>query len=149
MHPYGLLARNGFWYLIAFDTARALQVTFRVDRIESRVTIDETSTFERPAGFDLATAYERDAKQFTGGGNEVAIVRLDRRVAPSVIRELGEDSVVATRSDGSVDVEVSCGNRVGFRTWLYALVDRAEVISPAEVRQEVIADLERMAGGAS
>lgn len=148
VHPYGLLARNGFWYLIALDTARSLQVTFRVDRIEGKVTIDETVSFERPDGFDLATAYPRDAKAFTGGGDEFAIVRLDRRVAPSVIRELGEDSVVARRSDGSVDVEVACGNRIAFRTWLYAMVDRAEVVSPANVRAEIIEDLSKMAGGA-
>jgi predicted DNA-binding transcriptional regulator YafY len=66
-----------------------------------------------------------------------------------VIRELGDDAVVARRSDGSVDVEVSCGNRMAFRSWLYAMVDRAEVLSPESVRAEVIADLERMAGGAA
>ena len=53
------------------------------------------------------------------------------------------------RSDGYVDVEVSCGNRVAFRSWLYAMVDRAEVISPESVRNEIVADLVRLAGGAS
>lgn len=149
VHPYGLLARNGFWYVIAFDTARSAQVTFRVDRIESPVTVDGSVTFERPEGFDLTTAYSRDAKAFTGGGDEVAIVRIDRRVAPSVVRELGHDSVVANRPDGSVDVEVACGNRIAFRTWLYAMVDRAEVVSPENIRDEVIDDLRRLAGGGS
>jgi predicted DNA-binding transcriptional regulator YafY len=32
VHPYGLVARNGFWYLIAFDPERNAQVTYRVDR---------------------------------------------------------------------------------------------------------------------
>lgn len=149
VHPYGLLARNGFWYLIAFDTSRSAQVTFRVDRIDGQVTIDESEKFERPHGFDLATAYSRDAKEFPGGAKEVAIVRIDRRLAPSVIRELGHDAVVARRSDGSVDVEVACGNRVAFRTWLYAMVDRAVVVSPESVRAEVMDDLRRLAGGAA
>ena len=51
--------------------------------------------------------------------------------------------------DGSVDVEVSCGNRMAFRSWLYAMVDRAEVVSPEFVRNEIVADLARLAGGAS
>lgn len=149
VHPYGLLARNGFWYLIAFDTARSAQVTFRVDRIDGDVTVDVTRSFERPEGFDLTTAYSRDAKEFTGGGDEVAIVRIDHRLAPSVIRELGLDAVVAHRADGSVDVEVACGNRIAFRTWLYAMVDRAVVISPENIRNEIVGDLRRMAGGAA
>ncbi len=148
VHPYGLVARNGFWYLIAFDTERAMQVTYRVDRIEGDLTMGDSQSFERPEGFDLATAYKRDPKDFAGAGSEVAIVRLDRRVAPAVVRELGEDAVVARRTDGSIDVEVASGNRPAFKSWLFAMVDRAEVISPESVRQEIIADLQRMAGGA-
>ena len=148
VHPYGLVARNGFWYLIAFDSERAMQVTYRVDRIEGDLTMGDSQSFERPEGFDLATAYKRDPKDFAGAGSEVAIVRLDHRVAPAVVRELGEDAVVARRTDGSIDVEVASGNRPAFKSWLFAMVDRAEVISPESVRQEIIADLQRMAGGA-
>lgn len=148
VHPYGLLARNGFWYLIAFDVARSAQVTYRVDRIEGEVTIDAAATFERPHGFDLTTAYSRDAKEFTGGGDEFAIVRIDHRLAPSVIRELGFDAVMTNHPDGSVDVKVACGNRIAFRTWLYAMVDRAVVIAPEQIRTEILDDLRRMAGGA-
>ena len=148
VHPYGLIARNGFWYLIAFETERAMQVTYRVDRIEDSVTVGAAGAFERPDGFDLATAYKRDPKNFAGADSEVAIVRLDRRVAPAVIREMGEEAVVARRTDGSIDVEVACGNRPAFKSWLFAMVDRAEVISPESARQEIMTDLQRMAGGA-
>ena len=147
VHPYGLIARNGFWYLVAFDTERSAQVTFRVDRIDGDITVGQPGTFQRPADFDLATAYNRDPKQFTSAGGETAVVRIDAGVAPTVVSELGQDSVVAERPDGSVDVEVACGNQVAFRSWLYALVDRAEVVSPAHVREAIIQDLGRMAGG--
>ena len=149
VNPYGLIARNGFWYLIAFDPIRDSQVTYRVDRIEGEALAGAPQSFERPVDFDLETAYTKDPKDFSGAPTEIALVRLDHRVAPAVIRELGDDAVVARRSDGSVDVEVSCGNRIAFRSWLYAMVDRAEVLSPESVRAEVIADLERMAGGRS
>jgi len=149
VHPYGLIARNGFWYLIALDTEKSVQVTYRVDRIEGDVRVGGAGVFERPDGFSLSTAYARDPKDFMGAGSEVAVVRLDHRVAPAVIRELGEDAVVATRTDGSVDVEVACGNRVAFKSWLYAMVDRAVVVSPEHVRNEVIADLVALSGGAA
>ena len=146
-HPYGLIARNGFWYLVAFDTARDMQVTYRVDRIEGDVALGDDNAFERPVDFDLATAYQRDPKFFPGSENDEAIVRLDPRIAPSVIRELGDDCVQAVRTDGFVDVSVPCGNRVAFKSWLYAMVDRAVVIGPENIRAEIISDLTQMAGG--
>lgn len=147
VHPYGLIARNGFWYLVAFDTARDMQVTYRVDRIEGDVALGDDNAFERPVDFDLATAYQRDPKFFPGSENDEAIVRLDPRIAPSVIRELGDDCVQAVRTDGFVDVSVPCGNRVAFKSWLYAMVDRAVVIGPENIRAEIISDLTQMAGG--
>ena len=149
MHPYGLVARNGFWYLIAFDPERNAQVTYRVDRIEGDIAAGNADSFVRPADFKIETAYERDPKEFEGAQSEIAVVRIDRRVAPAVIRELGEDCIVARGADGSIDVEVACGNRVAFRSWLYAMVDRAVVLRPESVRAEVMSDLVRMSGGAS
>lgn len=146
LHPYGLLARNGFWYLIGSDPSRNVQVTYRVDRIEGDVVAGENDSFERPSDFDASAALSRDAKFFADGGDEIAIVRVDYRVAPSVVRELGEDAVVARRSDGSVDVEVACGNTVAFESWLFAMVDRAEVISPENVREQIIQRLAQMVG---
>jgi predicted DNA-binding transcriptional regulator YafY len=145
VHPYGLLARNGFWYLIGHDAARDAQVTFRVDRIEGDVVPGEANSFERPENFDLATAYMRDAKEFSDGASEMAIVRVDHRVAPAVLRDLGEEALVARRSDGSIDVEVACGNATAFESWLFAMVDRAVVIAPAEVRTRVMQRLTEMA----
>ena len=148
VHPYGLIARNGFWYLVAFDTSRQMQVTFRVDRIESDISVGAENSFTRPGDFDLATAFQRDPKMYPGSENDEAVVRLDPRIAPSVIRELGDDCVQAVRTDGFVDVVVPCGNRTAFKSWLYAMVDRAVVISPDVIRQEIISDLTAMAGGA-
>lgn len=148
VHPYGLIARNGFWYLIAFETDRGAQVTYRVDRIVGDITLGAPDSFTRPEGFDLETAYNRDPKGFAGSDGEKAIVRLDPRVAPGVIRELGDAAVVGGTEGGFVDVEVPCGNRSAFRSWLYAMVDRAVVLGPENVRNEIVADLQRMAGGA-
>ena len=148
VHPYGLIARNGFWYLIAFDTDRQSQVTYRVDRIVGNITLGAPDSFTRPEGFSLETAYNRDPKAFAGSTDEKATVRLDPRVAPGVVRELGDHAVLAVNEGGFVDVLVPCGNRSAFRSWLYAMVDRAVVIAPDNVRNEIIADLQRMAGGA-
>lgn len=144
VHPYGLVARNGFWYLVAFDTDRSAVRTFRVDRVEGDVVAGETGVFERPEGFVLEDALERDSKLFEGGDEKVAVVRVDARLAPGVVRELGDDAVRAWLADGSVEVLVPCGNFESFRNWLFAMVDRAVVVSPRDVRDAIVGELAGM-----
>lgn len=147
VHPHGLLARGGFWYLVAHDTGRDQRISFRVDRIDGGVRLGDEGAFEQPTDFALADAVVRDPKHYPGGTSETALVRIDPRLAPGVVRELGEESVRATLPDGGVEVEVPCGNRLAFYSWLFAMVDRAEVLGPESVRADVVAELERMGKG--
>lgn len=146
VHPYGLVTRKGFWYLAGFDTGHSAERTFRVDRIEGKVTTGSPGSFERPDGFDIETAVPADPKRFPGGETEHATVRVDANLVPGVMRELGQEAVAATNPDGSIDFRVPCGNRPAFRSWLFSMVDHAEVISPDHVRQEVVAELTRLGG---
>jgi predicted DNA-binding transcriptional regulator YafY len=54
-----------------------------------------------------------------------------------------------TRDDGSVVVEVPCGNEGPFRSWLLGLVEHAEVLSPSDVRAGIKNWLLQMHQGAS
>lgn len=145
VHPYGLVARNGFWYLVGRDVDQGAVKTFRVDRIEGDPAVKTGETFERPVGFDLENAIERDSKLFDGGDERLATVRVDARLAPGVVRELGEEAVRARLPDGSVEVLVPCGNAESFRNWLFAMVDRAVVVGPPEVRDSIAAELTAIA----
>jgi predicted DNA-binding transcriptional regulator YafY len=144
VHPYGLLSRNGFWYLAGWDSHRNETVAFRVDRIESEVRLGAEGAFERPEDFKVADAIAPDSKRF-GDTGETCTVRIDASLAPTVVAELGEQAVVARHAGGSVDVLAPCGNRFGFRSWLFAMVDRAEVIAPPEMRVEVVGWLSELA----
>ena len=53
--PLGLVDKDGIWYLLA-DTPDGRR-TFRVERMGSTTVTDEPA--ERPAGFDLSTAWEQ------------------------------------------------------------------------------------------
>jgi hypothetical protein len=64
-----------------------------------------------------------------------------------VVHELGADRVVATSSDGDVDVRVPCANLEAFRSWVLGLMEHAEVLSPADVRADVVDWLERQVAG--
>lgn len=147
VRPYGLVSRKGFWYLVGHDTGHGSQRTFRVDRIDGAVTAGEPGAFERPEGFDIEHAIISDPKRFPGGEDRHATVRIDANLVPGVVRELGEQAVVARNEDGTVDFLVPCGNHLAFRSWLFSMVDRAVVIAPEDVRRAIIDELSSVAGG--
>jgi predicted DNA-binding transcriptional regulator YafY len=145
--PWGLLFRDGFWYLIGHDHGRGEQRTFRVDRIDDgRVTVGDAGAFEAPPGFDAAAALPDDPKLIGGEQPVEAEVVVDGVLAAKVVAEQGEASVVERGEDGSVLVRMTVTNRDAFRSWLLGLRDHAEVLAPAELRDGVVAWLEAVSG---
>jgi proteasome accessory factor B len=137
--PYGLLLRDGFWYVVGFDDEHSEPRTYRVDRIEGDVVAGERDEFARPDGFDLRAAFPTDPKQLGAEGDPtVARVRVDAGRAAAVERELGPERVVARRRGGAVEVEVPCANVPAFRSWVLGLLDHAEVLGPPAVRADVV-----------
>ncbi|MGH9133326.1 MAG: helix-turn-helix transcriptional regulator [Ilumatobacteraceae bacterium] len=148
VEPYGLLLRDGFWYLVGFDRTRDDRRTFRVDRIDGRITMGAGGEFERPPGLDLRTVLPDDPKLLGAEGDtQEAIVRVDASRAAAIVRELGEARVAGIMADGAVDVRVPCANRDAFRSWVLGLLEHAEVRSPADVRADVVDWLERQVAG--
>ena len=148
LHPYGVLGRSGYWYVVGHDLMRNAVRSFRIDRIEPKFKVLET-TFERPEGFDIQAAVATDT-QMLGEGSEsiLAHVHITAHLVPSVLREFGADVVIESRDDGSCVVAVPCGNEGAFRSWVLGLVDGAEVLSPSDVRAGIISWLMLVAGGA-
>lgn len=147
LEPYSLLARSGLWYLVGRDRAKAEVRTYRVDRIEGEVEVGEAGSFVRPEGFDPRSVLPSDFKQLGAGAGEplVASVWVGAERAASVVRELGDASVLERRADGSVVVSVPCANPLSFRHWVLELLDHAEVLGPPAVRDELVEFLEALA----
>ncbi|MEP7204418.1 MAG: WYL domain-containing protein [Ilumatobacteraceae bacterium] len=144
LQPYGLLLREGFWYVIGHDVGHDELRTFRVDRIEGAVQQGKPGEFERPKDFDPRTVFPADPKEL-GDRARSATVRIDGARATFAVRELGEESVVRQLPGGGVEVEVPCSNVDAFRSWLFGWGVHAEVVSPADVRDEVVDWLRAMA----
>jgi proteasome accessory factor B len=147
LDPYGLLLRTGFWYVVGRDHTHDELRTYRVDRIEGEVALLDGNTFERPAGYDLRSAFPLDPKELgAAGADSVAVVRVDARRAAGVGRELGAERVVRRGADGSIDVEVPCANVAAFRSWVLGLMEHAVVLGPPDVRAAVVDWLTAMVG---
>jgi predicted DNA-binding transcriptional regulator YafY len=138
--PYGLMLRDGFWYVLGRDHGHDELRTYRVDRIAGAVDIaGEDHSFERPAGFDPRDVLPTDAKQFgVAGDTATARVRIAPERAALVEREVGGDRVVARRRNGSIEVMVPAGNAAAFASWVLGLTDHAEVLSPKAVRDDLV-----------
>jgi predicted DNA-binding transcriptional regulator YafY len=140
--PYGLLLRNGFWYVLGRDHGHDEQRTYRVDRIEGDVRISsDDRSFARPAGFDPRAAFPSEAKHFgVVVGDEEAVtarVRISKDRAVIVEREVGSERVVRRGKRGWIDIEVPFSNPGAFGSWVLGLVDHAEVLAPREARAAI------------
>jgi len=139
LHPYALLLRQGFWYVIGHDLGHDEVRTYRVDRIEGDVRLGPADVFERPVGFDPRAAFPTDPKMLgEGDGTPLATVVIDASHAAAAVRELGDDAVRQRRADGSLLVEVPCANLYAFCAWLLGWGEHAEVLGPPEARSFVV-----------
>lgn len=149
LHPHGVVAHSGKWYVTAADLTAGEDRTFRLDRITGVRALP--GSFEPPAGLDpakrvltgLATApYRHEVTLRIQGTAEQIHTRLPAGVA--IVEELP--------SPDSVDPETERWSRVDLRVerldWLPAVLaslDRAFVIErPDELRGLVEALAERL-----
>jgi len=145
VHPYGLVAHRGRWYLTGADDVSGEVRTFRLDRIAS-VRLGE-ETFTAPPGFEPAAAVlaglagtpwrHRVVVRVRGGADEVA-ARLPRGLATIEPAE-GEEGCVLVRL------------RAERLDWLPGLLGGLglpfTVEEPAELRDAVRAWAEEIAAG--
>ena len=138
--PYGLVLKSGSWYVVA-DPGGGPR-TYRVSNI-LRLT-PSTDTFERPAGFELATFWvehlaEFDRRRFTG----VAVLRL----SPDLVRrlpDLSDSSLLRAAAgavpgaDGWTRVELDIEHVHQAAQQLLPYGAGLEVLSPASLRDELV-----------
>lgn len=137
--PYRLDYRRGHWYVTGLDHLTGQRRQFRLDRIIGQVQAGEPGEFERPAD----VAFE-DSQPWELGEGEPVTVRLlvDEPQAVWAARQLGDEAMVERRDDGSAVFEVDVVNWPAFRGLALSYLDHAEVLEPAELRDDVVAWLE-------
>ena len=141
---YGVFYRDGNWYL-AGDDAGTVKV-FRVDRVEGTVGVGRSGSYEIPDDFDLSDTMPKDPLMIGGDDALEALVWVDSTLANRIIGLRGVENVRDRRDDGSVVVAVPVRNRDAFRSWVLGLRHHAEVMSPPELRQDLVDWLQELIG---
>lgn len=143
VEPHRLQYERGHWYLTGHDVDRADRRTFRLDRLEGAVGAGPADSYDPPP--------HREGPQLRpwemGPGEPITTeLALDAGVAGAVLAQDPDLEVTERRDDGSVVVSLAVRNPVALRDLAVSLLDRAEVLSPPEMRAEVVTWLAEMAG---
>jgi predicted DNA-binding transcriptional regulator YafY len=135
--PAGLWFRFGHWYLVAWDLEREAVRTFRVDRIEDAVTLEEPGGGVVPGGIDIKASLPDEPWRAEGDDYVVTRIRVDAMEGPRVAEEVGRDKVESRQDDGSVIVCLRVAGFPALRSWILGLLDHAEILAPLEFRSEL------------
>jgi predicted DNA-binding transcriptional regulator YafY len=146
VEPQLVWFREGNWYLAGYDRLRDADRTYRIDRIDGDVTVGEAGTAERRT-VPGSTPMARQPWLLPVDEPIVAVVRVDPVLAGKAVAEAGADAHVDHGDDGSVTITMPVTHRGAFRSWLLGFLDRAELVSPPELRGELVAWLEALAAG--
>lgn len=145
VEPYGLLTREGWWYLAGFDRTRGGLRNFRLDRIDGAVSIGDAGEVTVPDGFDVEAALPDEAFELGTGTGVDGRVLVDAVLAARVEAEVGAERVVERRDGGSIVLALRVTHEPGFLSWLFGLLDHATVIGPPSLVALVVDRLEAMA----
>jgi proteasome accessory factor B len=147
LDPYGVVLRFGHWYVVGHDRDRDAPRAFRVDRLDGEPELGPDRGFEPPDEVDPAEYVRADPLTYGEDQPVDAHVLVDAPRAGWVVDQLGAEAVVERRPDGGIVVSLPVVNRAAFRSWVVDLLDHAEVLSPPELRADMVAWLDAVAGG--
>ncbi|MFJ6053474.1 helix-turn-helix transcriptional regulator [Streptomyces sp. NPDC092307] len=150
LHPYGVVAHSGKWYMTAADLSTGEDRNFRLDRITAVRTL--SGSFEPPPGIDAASRvltglaaapYRHEVTLRIEGTAEQIHTRLPAGIA--IVAELPSPDGADPATQGWCRVELRA-ERLDWLPAVLASMDRPFVIErPEELRGLVAAFAERLA----
>lgn len=135
VEPWRLSFSRGHWYLDGWDRGRSAERQFRLDRMSESVALGEADAFDRS---EVSRSGSQRPWEIGVEPPVEARVRIDVDQAGWAVDHLGPDAVVARGEDGSVVVGVTVANRDAFRSFVVGFLDHAEVLEPAELRDDMV-----------
>ncbi|MGH9177364.1 MAG: helix-turn-helix transcriptional regulator [Acidimicrobiales bacterium] len=143
--PHRLSFASGHWYLIGRDHGRDDVRNFRLDRIDGPLVAGGAASFEQPARAGPPVPAPPPWRM--GDEEEVeATVLVDAEQADWAVAKAGADALRQRRPDGGAVLALPVTNRDAFRSFVLGFLHHAEVLGPPELRAEMVAWLQGLAG---
>lgn len=143
VRPLRLRFAKGRWYLTAHDIGRDDERLFRLDRFDGEVTTGPPGAF---APSETAHPDRLDEPWAMGAGPAVPVRVLVDAPRAEAARRSAPAAEVEERPDGAVVLTLPVRSVDALRSFVLAYGADAEVLDPPEVRAEVVAWLEAVAG---
>ena len=142
--PYRIWFFDGSFYLIADCSTRGDVRLFALERIKAVTPLDEH--FEMPEGFDAEEFMKASFGVFQGSPVRVR-VRFDADAADYIRERIWHPSQsIESLADGSVVFEAEVAGTREIKFWILQWGAHAEVLSPPELRRELISEAARLSG---
>lgn len=133
--PYTLLFQKGGIYLLGFAREREALRTFAIERVTGVEPGQER--FEIPEGFDVARALE-GAFGIVAEPPMAVKIRFSPGIAHAIRDRIWHISqAIEEEDDGSVQLTFRAGGRMEILSWLLSYGSHAELLEPAELREEL------------
>lgn len=141
--PYHLLFKQGVWYLIGYCHNRQEVLMFALDRMEM-LEIAERRFAPLP-DFSI-DRYFGDSLGIERGSTPVEVkILFDRHQARWICeRRWHASQQLETRPDGSVLLSMTVSGLGEVKRWVLGFGSHAEVLAPAELREEVKREIDEM-----
>src|SRR5437660_1521793 len=128
-------------YLIAYDEKRRAPRNYRIDRISSVIVLD--ARFSPPLGSSLRKLLGYAWGIWTSDHPVELVLRFTPRVAARVVATTWHESQeVRELADGGVELRLVIAEPTEIRSWILGWGKECEVVSPADLRQSILAELE-------
>ncbi len=141
--PYKLWYANDAFYLIGWCHVHDMVRTFLVDRIKEAFSTGEK--FITSAGFDFSAYHDDAFRVMRDGSKQRVLIRFHSGVAHCFQEKKWHPSQeVEVQPDGSALVAMEVEGLAELKSWLLSWGDMAEVIEPAELRDQMLETMSRL-----
>ncbi|MCC7138314.1 MAG: WYL domain-containing protein [Planctomycetes bacterium] len=134
VRPYGLGLADGHWYLVGWDEDRGAVRNFRLDRVQTKVTVPTRRgppEFEVPQDFDVSAHVGVEEFQIDEGRPPVRVTLETDEVATWLLeRRLRGAGTLTRRPDGTGTYEVEVRSEEGLLRWIAEFGGRVRILEP-------------------
>ncbi len=139
LEPWGVVNRNGIWYVVGFDTDRADERVFRLSRIEGQVSLTG------PAGYVVVppgTDVRRAVRDWDGAPPAVRIAELKVRSGAGYgLRRRNKSEVPGGAGEGWDLVRTEFSDVGWYADYIASFGADVIVLEPVDLREAVIRKL--------
>lgn len=135
--PYAMAWNNEQYYLVAmYDKYPDTLTNFRVDRMEN-VQIADVKAEPVPKNFSLFDYLKSSFSMFSGKSESVTL-RFSNHLINPVLDRFGKDTMIFPYDEDSfiVHTDIKTEQPAPFFGWLFQFGDKAEIITPINLREE-------------